>query len=98
VRWPIQAIAQPIAFSSMHIGSGPGVAGLSAMQVKPPRPRRTVRIVPSARIATIVALRETAAGAADIALAISAASPDRAGRWRDWLEAAAAARMAVAAA
>src|SRR3954467_6181033 len=97
VRCSIQAIAQPIAFSSMHIGSGPGVAGLSAMQVKPPRPRRTMRIVPSGRIATIVAARETDAGAAAIALAISAESPDRAGRWRAWLAAAPAASIAAAA-
>jgi len=68
------------------------------MQVKPLLPRRTVRIVPSERIATIVAPRPTAAGAADIALAISAASPARgARRWRDWLEAAPAASTAAAA-
>src|SRR6202035_838802 len=58
----------------MHIGSGPGVAGLSGMQVKPFVPLRSVRIFPSASIATIVAFLPTAAGAALIALLISSAS------------------------
>src|SRR3954467_1823558 len=97
VRCSIQAIAQPIAFSSMHIGSGPGVAGLSAMQVKPLWPRRTVRM-PLAPIATIVAPRPIAGGAADIALAIKAESPARgARRWWDWLKAAPPASAATAA-
>jgi hypothetical protein len=59
----------------MHVGSGPGVSGLSAMQVKPFDPRRNVRIVPLARMSTTVAPRATAAGAADRALRIEAASP-----------------------
>src|SRR4051794_39872763 len=86
VPWLIQAIAQAVAFASMHIGSGPGVVGLSAMQVKPLLPRRTVRIAPWAPIATMVASRATAAGAADIALRIKAASPPPA-RCRLWLKA-----------
>src|SRR3970282_842509 len=57
-------------FLSMHMGSGPGVAGLSGMQVNPFAPLRRVRIFPSASMATMVAPFETLAGAADIALAI----------------------------
>src|SRR5215469_10129414 len=58
----------------MHIGSGPGVAGLSGMQVKLFVPLRKVRIFPSAPMATIVACFPTLAGAADSALAMSSAS------------------------
>src|ERR1700736_1649223 len=58
----------------MHIGSGPGVAALSGIQVKPFVPLRSVRILPSASIATIVAFLLTAAGAALIALLINSAS------------------------
>jgi 1-acyl-sn-glycerol-3-phosphate acyltransferase len=54
---------------SAHIGSGPGVAGLSGMQVKPFVPWRKVRIVPSAPGTTIVACFAMSAGAARIALA-----------------------------
>src|SRR5437867_3272905 len=54
----------------MHIGSGPGVAGLSGMQVKAFVPLRSVRIVPFASMATMVAPPATLAGAAVIALAI----------------------------
>src|SRR5271166_3985790 len=68
------ACTHSIAFASIHIGSGPGVAGLSGMQVKPFVPLRIVRILPSASIATIVAFLLTAAGAALIALLISSAS------------------------
>src|SRR5687768_14771873 len=57
----------------MHIGSGPGVAGLSGMQVKPLLPLRRVFIVPSGLAATIVAFLATASGAADIALVIRSA-------------------------
>src|SRR5713226_8108047 len=53
--WLINACTQAMALASMHIGSGPGVDGLSGMQVKPFVPLRTVRMVPSAFIATIVA-------------------------------------------
>ena len=59
---------------SAHIGSGPGVAGLSGMQVNAFVPLRSVRIVPSAPGTTIVAFFATLAGAARIALAISSAS------------------------
>src|SRR3954466_1802842 len=72
--WPIQASAHFMAFASMHIGSGPGVVGLSGMQVKPFVPLRTVRIVPAASIAMMVASLETFAGAARMALAITWAS------------------------
>src|SRR3954471_13843446 len=71
---PIHAVAQAAAFLSMHIGSGPGVVGLSGMQVQPFVPLRRVRIEPFGPIAVTVAFLATAAGAADIALRISAAS------------------------
>src|SRR3990172_3921987 len=58
----------------MHMGSGPGVAGLSGMQLKPFVPWRSVRILPSASMATMVAPFATLLGAADIALAISCLS------------------------
>src|SRR4051812_18025331 len=67
---PIQAAAQAPAFLSMHIGSGPGVVGLSGMQVQPLWPSRSVFIDPSACAATIVASLETERGAAAIALSI----------------------------
>src|SRR5881227_1009123 len=53
--WPIQALAHSIAFLSAHIGSGPGVAGLSGMHVQPFVPLRIVRIFPPADISTMVA-------------------------------------------
>src|SRR5690349_9763699 len=81
----------------MHIGSGPGVAGLSAMQVKPLSPRRIVRIDPSRPTATIVAPRATAAGAADMALRISAALGLAAARRPVWLQPAAESRAALVA-
>src|SRR4249919_4083273 len=71
---PTQAPAQSIAAASMHIGSGPGVAGLSAMQVKPLLPARTVRMLPSGCIATMVAPPATFPGAACIALSINGLS------------------------
>src|SRR5580704_2597589 len=74
VLWPTQAWTHSIALASAHIGSGPGVAGLSGMQVKPLVPLRSVRILPSASIATMVAFLPTAAGAALMALLISSAS------------------------
>src|SRR5690348_7496690 len=70
----ISALAHASAFWSMHIGSGPGVAVLSGMQVNALLPLRRVRIFPSAPIATIVASFATRAGAAFIALAIMCAS------------------------
>src|SRR5690349_7439778 len=74
VLCPTHAIAHSIAFLSMHIGSGPGVAGLSGMQVKPFLPSRSMRILPSASITTMLAPCDTLAGAADIALLIMALS------------------------
>src|SRR3989344_4978908 len=70
----IHAWTQSMAFLSMHMGSGPGVAGLSGMQVKPFVPWRRVRIFPSASIATMVAPFAIFAGAAAIALAINCLS------------------------
>src|SRR5215469_943545 len=72
--WPIQAPAHSIAFLSRHIGSGPGVVGLSGMQVQPLVPCRIVRILPSASIATMVAFLLIDCGAALIALLMSSAS------------------------
>src|ERR1700688_3337272 len=63
-----------MAFLSMHMGSGPGVAGLSGMQVNPLLPLRSVRILPSASIVTMVAFLPTPAGAAFMALLIRSAS------------------------
>ncbi|MNP64426.1 hypothetical protein D3C76_1599200 [compost metagenome] len=74
ISWLIQAWAQAIAAASMHMGSGPGVAGLSGMQVKPLPPSRRVRILPSAPMATMVAPAPTLTGAAAMALAIIASS------------------------
>src|SRR5690348_4066807 len=74
VLCPIHAPAHSNAFLSMHIGSGPGVAGESGMQVQPLRPSRKVRILPSVPTATMVASFATAAGAARWALAINWAS------------------------
>src|SRR3954454_20296057 len=71
----IHASAHLPAFASKHIGSGPGVAGLSGMQVQPLVPLRSVFIAPLASAVMMVALPETEAGAADCALAINAASP-----------------------
>src|SRR5437870_3414055 len=74
VWWLIHACAHSIELASRHIGSGPGVTGLSGMQVKPFVPLKSVRIVPSASIVTIVAPFATLGGAAFFALAISSAS------------------------
>src|SRR5438309_12113074 len=76
VLCPIHACAHAIAFVSRHIGSGPGVVGLSGMHVNAFVPLRRVRIEPSAPMATIVAPFETLAGAAFIALAMRLASVD----------------------
>src|SRR5690242_5400100 len=64
--------AMPLA--SVHIGSGPGVAGLSGRQVKPLVPARSSFIEPSAPMSMIIAPLPTASGAALIALAILPAS------------------------
>jgi hypothetical protein len=58
----------------MHIGLGPRVAGESGMQVQPLVPARSVRILPSGSIATMVAAFATPGGAAVIALAINCSS------------------------
>src|SRR4051812_16728132 len=68
--WPTHASTHSIALLSAHIGSGPGVAGLSAMHVNALVPLRTV-CMPLSSIVTTVAPFETAAGAALSALAIS---------------------------
>src|SRR5690242_3924852 len=74
VAWDSQACTQPMAALSAHIGSGPGVAGASGMQVNPLVPWRSVRMLPSGCIAMMVAWRATPAGAARMALAMSWAS------------------------
>src|SRR5216684_1945832 len=74
VSWFNHAWIHPAEPASKHIGSGPGVSGLSGMQVKPFVPLRSVRMAPPASIVTIVAPFATLAGAAFIALAISSAS------------------------
>src|SRR5688500_743760 len=65
---PIHAIAHWPALASMHIGSGPGVTGLSGMQVQPLDPSRRVFIAPSAPAWTMAALPEMESGAAAMAL------------------------------
>ena len=63
----------------MHIGSGPGLSGLSGMQGNPGPLHvscRSVRILSSAPMATIVAPSAMDFGAACMALATMAASPD----------------------
>src|SRR5690349_843444 len=64
--------AMPLA--SPHIGSGPGVVGESAMQVKLLVPLRSSRMVPSAPMSIIVAPSAMALGAAVMALSIFSAS------------------------
>src|SRR6202035_2510876 len=71
--WLAHACTQSMAFLSIHMGSGPGVAGLSGMQVNPLVPLRSVRILP-ASIVTMVAFLATLAGAALMALLIRSAS------------------------
>src|SRR5258708_9447453 len=72
--WATRAFNHSMELASPHIGSGPGVAGLSAMQVKPLLPLRTTRIAPLALRSTMVASLAMAAGAACIALAMIWAS------------------------
>src|SRR5579883_2400811 len=72
--WPIHAAAHSHALGSMHIGSSPGDVGSSGMQVHPFVPLRKLRMLPSGAIATIVACPAIAAGAADMALAMSSLS------------------------
>src|SRR5262249_54201389 len=74
VLWFIQASAHAPALASMHIGSGPGVPGLSGMHVQPLVPLRRVTILPSAVMLTMVAFFATLIGAAFIALEMRSAS------------------------
>src|SRR3984893_2033127 len=69
-----QASTHSIAFRSAHIGSGPGVLGLSAMQVNWLLPWRTTRIFPSEPTSMIVASFPIACGAADMALLMISSS------------------------
>src|SRR5437660_12764531 len=69
-----QASTHSIAFRSTHIGSGPGVLGLSAMQVNWLLPWRTTRILPSEPTSMIVAPCPIAGGAADMALLMISSS------------------------
>src|ERR1700691_5284275 len=70
----IHASTHSPAFLSQHIGSGPGVAGLSGMHVQPFVPLRIVRILPDASIAMTVAFPLILRGAALSALLIRVAS------------------------
>src|SRR5258708_22418275 len=72
--WATRAFNPSRELASPHIGSGPGVAGLSAMQVKPLLPLRTTRIAPLALRSTMVASLAMAAGAACMAVAMIWAS------------------------
>src|SRR5262249_4375948 len=74
VLWFIQASAHAPALASMHIGSGPGVPGLSGMHVQPFVPLRIVTILPSAVMLTIAAFFATLIGAALMALLMRSAS------------------------
>src|SRR3546814_221331 len=65
----IHASAHLSALASMHIGSLPGVLGLSGMQVQPFLPSRSTLIVPSGLAATMTAPSAIVAGAAAMALA-----------------------------
>src|SRR5467141_4093454 len=69
-----QASTHSIAFRSAHIGSGPGVLGLSAMQVNWLLPWRTTRIFPSEPTSMMVASFPIACGAADMALLMISSS------------------------
>ena len=73
--WFIQAIAQSRPAASIHMGSGPGVVGLSGIQVNPFDPLRKVTLLPSGSIATTVAASATALGAASNARRIRASGP-----------------------
>src|SRR5882724_13380847 len=74
VLWLRYASTQSPAFLSQHIGSGPGVSGLSGIQVKPLDPLRSVRMPPFGSGATMVASSATFFGAAFMALAMSSSS------------------------
>ena len=66
----IHACAHSMPALSRHIGSLPGVVGLSGMHVKVPLPSRSTFMPPFSSMSMIVASCATALGAADIALAI----------------------------
>src|SRR5690348_6831252 len=70
----IQALAHCMPPSSRHIGSLPGLFGLSGMQVKLFLPLRRVFICMLSSMTTMVASLATAGGAADMAFLIRAAS------------------------
>src|SRR5215207_965313 len=72
----MRAWMNSMEFLSMHMGSGPGVLGASGMQVNPLLPLRTVRMVPSELMTTMVAPWLTLAGAAAVALAMISLSVD----------------------
>src|SRR4051812_21734159 len=74
VLCPAMACMNSMELESMHMGSGPGVVGLSGMQVKPFVPLRTVRMLPSGFITTMVACELTFEGAAAAALLMMSAS------------------------
>src|SRR5256714_7477722 len=74
VLWFRYASIQSPALLSQHIGSGPGVAGLSGMQVKALVPLRRGCIPPFGSGATTVAFSPTFWGAALSALAIISAA------------------------
>src|ERR1700739_1766961 len=70
----IKACNHSIAFGSRHIGSLPGELGSSGTHVHSLVPWRSTFMLPSSRISAMVASRETAGGAALIALAIFSVS------------------------
>src|SRR5262245_60982786 len=70
----IHAFAHSMPGLSRHIGSLPGLMGLSGIQVNGPLPSRSTRILPCSSMAMMVASLATAFGAADMALAIISAS------------------------
>src|SRR6476660_8565995 len=70
----IHASTHCMALRSAHIGSGPGVFGLSAIHVKLLVPFRTTRIFPSAPMSITVASLLIVGGAADVALFIISSS------------------------
>src|SRR4051794_38629852 len=71
---PMHALAHCMPPSSRHIGSLPGVFGLSGMQVKLFLPLRKVCICILSSMAMMVASLATAFGAADMAFLMSWAS------------------------
>src|SRR5262245_54550103 len=64
----IHACAHSMPFLSRHMGSAPGVVGMSGMHVQPFVPARSVRISIFSFMVTMAALALIASGAADMAL------------------------------